>query len=111
HDAFFPAVSGVANAARFYTGAWLLVHLLRGGPDAYRRRFDTFAAGLNAGEAAGVAWREATAGLSPGQLELDFRTHMEASSWPRFGATVTLAPATHMTERRMTAAEVHLLWA
>jgi hypothetical protein len=108
---FEPGASGAWTAARYYAGAWLLVHFLRDGPEAYRHRFGALAAALDAGQSAEKAWQVAMAGVDASQLESDFRTHVNALSWPRYGQRIQTLPPAPITERPMRPAEVHLLWA
>ena len=110
-DDFEPGASGAWTAARYYAGAWLLVHFLRDGPELYRGRFGALAAALDAGHSADEAWRVAMSGIDPSRLESDFRTHISALSWPRYGQRIQTLPLTTITERPMRPAEVHLLWA
>jgi tetratricopeptide (TPR) repeat protein len=95
----------------YYESAWLLVHLLRNGPQAYRSRFDVLADALNRGLPAQQAWAEATKGLTSAQLEHDFRAHVLAPSWKLIGGPIAPAPAVSISERALRPAEVHLLWA
>jgi tetratricopeptide (TPR) repeat protein len=109
-DRFLKDDSG-STAARYYTGAWLLVHLLRNGPERYRDRFDRFARALNDGKSADVAWRESMAGLDEETLQRDFEAHVESSEWPRFGKNAATRSSSSSMARPMRPAEVHLLWA
>ena len=110
-SAFSAEESDARTAARFYTGAWLLVHLLRDGPEPYRSRFDALADALNAGQSGDEAWNVAMKGITSSQLESDFRAHMSASTWPRYGERIAPPPPSAIAERAMRPAEVHLLWA
>jgi hypothetical protein len=99
------------TAARFYAGAWFLVHMLLDGPDTYRPRFNAFLRALNAGRSAKDAWHDAMAGIDPSRLEDDFRAHVSASSWPLYAQRIQPSPPATISERTMDPAEVHLLWA
>jgi tetratricopeptide (TPR) repeat protein len=50
-------------------------------------------------------------GITSSQLESDFRAHMSASTWPRYGERIAPPPPSAIAERAMRPAEVHLLWA
>jgi Flp pilus assembly protein TadD len=97
------------TSLRLYEGSWLLVHFLYSGP--YRGRFEVFTDALSAGRPAEDAWRVAMAGLPQEQLEHDFREYVEVSSWPRFEKELEDRSPVTLVDRRMDAAEVHLLWA
>jgi Flp pilus assembly protein TadD len=99
------------TAARFYAGAWLLVHFFYDGPEPYRLRFEAFMGALAAGHAPDDAWRTAMAGVTQEQLEEEFRKHMRSTSWLIRGGKTAPLPCVPLTERRMLPAEVHLLWA
>jgi tetratricopeptide (TPR) repeat protein len=103
--------SGTRTVAEYYAGAWLLVHLLRNGPQAYRRRFDALADALNAGQTGVEAWNVAMKGILASRLEDDFRAHIRATTWPLYGEHVDPPPPSAIAERVMRPAEVHLLWA
>jgi hypothetical protein len=96
---------------KFYESAWLLVHLLRNGPEAYRSRFRVLADALKRGLTAREAWTEAVKGLDPAQLEHDFRVHARGPTWKLIAGPVAPGRAVSITERALRPAEVHLLWA
>lgn len=97
--------------ARLYTGAWLLVHFLRNGPEPYRSRWDVLVDAMAEGMAIDAAWTKAMAGLSPDRIESDFRDHVEARTWNAVGLRIEPPPSPELTVRTMSPAEVHLLWA
>jgi hypothetical protein len=109
--AFTPAPRHPYRAAAYYAGAWLLVHLFRNGPEAYRKRFDDLTDALGDRRSIEDAWRTAMAGVSPEQLEEDFRAHVDATHWPLYGKKIAPASPPSLTERAMSPSEVHLLWA
>jgi hypothetical protein len=108
---FLPEESDSLTAARFYAGAWLLVHFFHNGPDPYRLRFDSFVGALGDGQSPDEAWRTAMAGVAEETLEWEFRKHIRSASWLVHGEKIAALPPLNLTERRMAAAEVHLLWA
>jgi tetratricopeptide (TPR) repeat protein len=99
------------TVARYYAGAWLLVHLLRNGPEAYRQRFDAFARALAEGTHAAEAWRLAMRGLTDSNIQSDFEAHATAWEWAQFGRTIEVPKWPVPETVTMRAAEVHLLWA
>jgi tetratricopeptide (TPR) repeat protein len=101
------------HRARYYAGAYALVHLMRNGPDPVRRRFDVFVAAMNDGARADRAWAQAFGGIAAESLEELFRHHLEAwREWDLFGARVDPLPAAVPAQvRAMSDVEVHLLWA
>jgi hypothetical protein len=107
----FDPTDNKRTAARFYAGAWFLVHMLLDGPNTYRPRFNAFLRALSAGDSAEGAWHDAMAGIDPSRLEDDFRAHVSASSWPLYAQQIQLSPPAAISERTMRPAEVHLLWA
>jgi tetratricopeptide (TPR) repeat protein len=116
-SAFYGAWTGEdydgLHRARYYAGAYALVHLMRNGPDAVRRRFDVFVASMNDGARADRAWAQAFGGVAAESLEKVFRLHLAAwRQWDLFGARVDRLPATVPEQvRAMSDVEVHLLWA
>jgi Flp pilus assembly protein TadD len=107
---FTPRDADMVTAARYYAGAWILVHMLRNGPERYRERFGVFASALNAGESADKAWGHALAGLDEGTLQRDFMAYARTSVWTLVERN-TPARSWPSTIRSMRPAEVHLLWA
>jgi len=103
--------SNSKTAARFYAGAWFLVHMLLDGPATYRPRFNAFLDALNTGHSAEDAWQVAMEGIDPSRLEDDFRAHVRALSWPLYRQRIQPSPPAPISERAMRPAEVHLLWA
>jgi tetratricopeptide (TPR) repeat protein len=117
HSAFYGAWTGEdydgLHRARYYAGAYALVHLMRNGPDPVRRRFDVFVAAMNAGARADRAWAESFGVIAEESLEKAFRSHLAAwREWDLFGARVDSLPAAVPEQvRTMSDVEVHLLWA
>jgi hypothetical protein len=99
------------TAARYYAGSWMLVHLLRNGPETYRRRFDVLVRALSEGRAADEAWAMSIAGLPEETLERDFDAHATAPEWSIFGSKIAARPRSSLAVRAMRPAEVHWLWA
>jgi hypothetical protein len=100
-----------ATAARFYTGAWMLVHFFLNGPDPYRARLETFVGSLRDGQSREEAWKTAIAGVAQETLEWEFHKHIRSPTWEIRGKKIAPLPPVALTERRLAPAEVHLLWA
>src|SRR5258708_22252738 len=93
HSAFYGTWTGEdyngLHRARYYAGAYALVHLMRNGPDPARRRFAVFVAAMNHGAPAERAWAQAFGGITAESLEKVFRLHLEAwRRWDLFGARI-----------------------
>jgi tetratricopeptide (TPR) repeat protein len=111
-ETFSSERTDLVTVQRFYTGAWLLVHLLRNGPDRYRERFDVLARALNQeGQRFDEAWRLAMQGLDDATFERDFAAHAGAWEWSMFGRSFDPRPTSEPATRTLRPAEVHLLWA
>ena len=99
-----------AVAAR--AGAWALVHMLKNGPELYRRRFDDFVALLQQGLA--VSSTDELSSLNPDTFEDDFRDWLfpftQGGSVVRRGRYEEKDVSIEGV-RPMSPAEVHLLWA
>jgi tetratricopeptide (TPR) repeat protein len=116
HATFYGAWTGTdydgLHRARYYAGAYALVHLLRNGPDPVRRRFDIFVAAMNGGARSDRAWAQAFGGIAAESLEKAFRLHLATwRQWDLFGARVDPLPSAIPEQvRAMSDVEVHLLW-
>jgi hypothetical protein len=108
---FRPRDMDTTTAARYYAGAWVLVHLLNNGPEDYRRRFNVLQSALNAGEGADLAWQQAINGLDEGILQEDFLTYARTSAWRLVEKRVVAHASPRPALRSMRPAEIHLLWA
>lgn len=98
----------------YYYGAWGLVHLLYSVP-SYRARFNEVVSAVARGKTAREAWNDRFSDIAPDKLEADFREHLvrtekiEAQAWTT--KYTPPAPASADMERRLSPADVHLLWA
>jgi hypothetical protein len=99
------------TAARYYAGAWALVHLFENGPVAYGARFRAFANALKDGKTADDAWRAAMAGLDETTLQSEYVTHARTSAGRLIERRVTTLPQSSVKLHAMTTAEVRSLWA
>jgi len=101
------------HRARYYAGAYALVHLLRNGPDRLRRRFDVFVDAMSDGARPADAWARAFGDIPADAFESAFRSHLAAwRRWDLFAARVEALPrALAERVRTMTDDEVHVLWA
>jgi tetratricopeptide (TPR) repeat protein len=108
---FWPRDFDTATSARYYAGAWVLVHMLRNGPQRYRERFNVLAGALNEGKTADLAWRLAMAGLDEETLQGDFVAYAKTSVWRLVEKRATAHAWPPAATRSMRPAEVHLLWA
>jgi hypothetical protein len=99
------------TAARFYAGAWVLVHLFENGPEGYRERFRVLTSALKDGEAEDAAWHAAMAGLKDETVQADYIAHAKTSTGRRVETQAAVRPASGTALRAMSATEVRSLWA
>jgi hypothetical protein len=101
------------HRARFYAGAYALVHMFRNGPDEQRKRFDDFVDAMNGGARAPHAWARPIGTVSGDKLERAFRTHLASwRYWDLFaGELDPLPPSPPPKVVPMGQDEVHMLWA
>lgn len=94
-----------------YLAAWVLVHLLRNGPDDYNELFDRYLALLAAGWSSDGAWLETLGRVPSDRLEFDYRAFMMRSKTTILRTPYTLPTLPPPAEREMSEAEVHVLLA
>jgi hypothetical protein len=117
HAAFYGAWNGEASdelhRARYYAGAYCLVHLLRNGTDEQRKRFDDFIDAMNGGARASDAWARTIGTVSDDDLDGALRAHISGwRSWGLFGrALQPLRPSPPETVAVMREEDVHVLFA
>lgn len=107
------SVEGVRQQHVYYAGAWLLVHMLMNGPDAYRARFRSFIHSVNDGERFEAAWERTFGGAAGAKLDDDFYEYLRGEEGSLMAAetSVRRGRAVASAERVMGDEEVHLLWA
>jgi tetratricopeptide (TPR) repeat protein len=117
HAAFYGQWTGEdfdgVHRARFYAGAYALVHMFRNGPDDQRKRFDDFVDAMNGGARAADAWARTIGSVSEDELERAFRAHLSSwRSWDLFGGELDpLPPFPPEKVVPMREEDVHILWA
>lgn len=95
-----------------YAASWALVHMLLDGPASYQRRYESFVRLAKSGQSLEAAFARAFGDLTPRQLDDDFRLYLAKREIGVWRAPYTRPPARPaLTERYLTDAEVHLLWA
>jgi tetratricopeptide (TPR) repeat protein len=102
---------GAVHRARYYAGAYALVHLFRNGPDDQRKRFDDFVDAMNGGLRADDAWARTLGSVSSDALERAFREHLSAwRNWDFFaGELDPLPPSPPERVAPMREEDVHVL--
>ena len=94
-----------------YVAAWELVHMLESAPDL-RGRFQRYLAALGGGVDPRVAWSDSFGDLDAAQLEARFKHYTLRPELPDSAAPFHPPEAPPPEEeRRLSDAEVHLLWA
>ncbi|HTB78454.1 MAG TPA: hypothetical protein VK762_34650 [Polyangiaceae bacterium] len=117
HAAFYGRWTGEdfdgIHRARFYAGAYALVHMFRNGPDDQRKRFDDFVDAMNGGARADDAWARTIGTVSADDLERAFRAHLASwREWDLFGGELDPLPAFAAPKvAPIRDDELHLLWA
>ncbi|APR76074.1 Hypothetical protein A7982_01421 [Minicystis rosea] len=107
-----PSMDQQREQTTFYVSAWALVHLLMTGPEDYRKRFSAFIDALTHGARAMDAWEQAFAGVDTAELSRALYEHVLRATLPIMSRAYTLRPPEPLqSERAMSDAEVHLLWA
>lgn len=106
-----PTEDEVKRLTAHYLGAAGLVHLLLQDPK-YQPRFDALMEAIGKSEPFSEAWSAAVAGVDAAAMETDFRQHL----LNRFETMVLRTPyklpdVKTESERALTPAEVHLIWA
>jgi hypothetical protein len=110
-DRFRPRDVDLVTAARYYAGAWVLVHLFENGPEHYAARLRTLAGALNDGKTAAEAWRAAMAGLDEETVQADYMAHAKTSTWRLVERQAAMRPGSGAEVHAMSADEVRSLWA
>ncbi len=105
-----PESEGSLRGTAVYMGAWALVHMMHDGPQQYQNRYRTFLEKVRDAQVQS-AWESAFAGISPADLDRDFRRYLFAQrltlfEYPRRKAT----QAWHVTRRALPDSEVRILW-
>jgi hypothetical protein len=98
------------TAARYYAGAWVLVHMLHNGPERYRARFQILATALKDGRTTGEAWHAATAGIDAETLQSDYAGYARTAAWRLIETRAAASSAPVVEAHSMTSAEVRSLW-
>ena len=108
---FQPRDVDSVTAARYYAGAWVLVHLFENGPERYGERFRALASALSDGKADDDAWRAAMSGVREETVQADYMAHAMTSAWRVVERPAPTRPASEAQLQPMSAPEVRALWA
>lgn len=107
YDTFHAPARELSN----YIGAWGLVHMLESDPQL-RGRFQGYVSALSSGATPEDAWQHSFGDLEGAALEQRFRSYLQRPELPADDEPFrTPPPPPPEAERRLSDAEVHLLWA
>jgi tetratricopeptide (TPR) repeat protein len=107
------ATSDELHRVRYYSGAYVLVHMLMHGNAEQRKRFGDFIDAMDHGVRATDAWARTFGTVPEDDLETAFRAHLSGwRSWSLNGSPVpALPPSPRQKQAMMREEEIHLLWA